>query len=211
MANRPGTIDDIDPEFLHDFRVAVRRTRSVLGHAKDVLPADVLDWSRDGFRSLGQVTGPAARPRRLRPGVGRLRRRPGAGDVAALQPVRRQLEADRAAAHAELAAVLRSAETTSLLERVARPGSPIRSTRPPAATAPTARSEPSCAAHRQGPGPPAGGGPGDHPGHAGRGGPRAAQGRQEAALPPGVLRRAAAGGRAQGVRQAPQGAAGQPR
>jgi CHAD domain-containing protein len=116
-ATLPGTIDDIDPEFLHDFRVAVRRTRSVLGHAKDVLPADVLDWSRDGFRSLGHVTGPSrdldvyvlewnGYVSALAPET-----------VAALQPVRRQLEADRDAAHAELAAALRSPETTELLER----------------------------------------------------------------------------------------------
>ena len=36
--NVPGTIDDIDPEFLHDLRVAVRRTRSVLSNARRVLP-----------------------------------------------------------------------------------------------------------------------------------------------------------------------------
>ncbi|MGH9166011.1 MAG: CHAD domain-containing protein [Acidimicrobiales bacterium] len=29
-ANWPGTVEDLDPEFLHDLRVAVRRTRSVL-------------------------------------------------------------------------------------------------------------------------------------------------------------------------------------
>ena len=39
--NVPGTIDDIDSEFLHDLRVAVRRTRSVLSNARRVLPADV--------------------------------------------------------------------------------------------------------------------------------------------------------------------------
>ena len=31
-----GTAADLDPEYLHDFRVAVRRTRSVLGAAKHV-------------------------------------------------------------------------------------------------------------------------------------------------------------------------------
>ncbi|MET0326184.1 MAG: CHAD domain-containing protein [Ilumatobacteraceae bacterium] len=115
--NRPGTIDDIDPEFLHDFRVAVRRTRSVLGHAKHVLPADVLDWSRDGFRALGQVTGPA---RDLDVYVLEWDRYVAAlapETVAALDPVRRQLEADRDAAHGELAAALRSSATTDLLER----------------------------------------------------------------------------------------------
>jgi len=58
LANEPGTRDDLDSEFLHDFRVAVRRTRSVLGEANHVLPADVLDTFRSGFKWLGQATGP---------------------------------------------------------------------------------------------------------------------------------------------------------
>ena len=57
-ANLPGTIDDIDAEFLHDLRVAVRRSRSVLRHGKRVLPADVLAWSQPDLKLLGQLTGP---------------------------------------------------------------------------------------------------------------------------------------------------------
>ena len=37
-ANVPGTMRDIDTEFLHDLRIAVRRTRSALKLAGDVLP-----------------------------------------------------------------------------------------------------------------------------------------------------------------------------
>lgn len=58
-ANRQGTIDDIDPEFLHDLRVAVRRTRSLLSHGKEVLPADGRDHFRGEFRWLGTITSPA--------------------------------------------------------------------------------------------------------------------------------------------------------
>ena len=58
-ANRPGTIDDIDEEFLHELRVAVRRTRSVLAESKGVLPDDVRDAQREAFGELGQQTGPA--------------------------------------------------------------------------------------------------------------------------------------------------------
>ena len=36
--NEPGTIADTDSEFLHDFRVAVRRTRAGLSQLKGVLP-----------------------------------------------------------------------------------------------------------------------------------------------------------------------------
>ena len=57
-ANLPGTIDDIDAEFLHDLRVAVRRSRSVLRHGKRVLPADVRAWSHPDLKHLGDITSP---------------------------------------------------------------------------------------------------------------------------------------------------------
>ncbi len=56
--NEPGTRADIDTEFLHDFRVAVRRTRSVLSQLKTILPPDVLGHYRPAFKWLGSVTGP---------------------------------------------------------------------------------------------------------------------------------------------------------
>lgn len=58
-ANWSGTVEAVDPEFLHDLRVAVRRTRSVLSQAKRVLPEDVRARYRDGFGWLGTITGPA--------------------------------------------------------------------------------------------------------------------------------------------------------
>jgi CHAD domain-containing protein len=56
--NHAGTVADIDSEFLHDFRVAVRRTRSVLGEAKGVLPVEALARFRAEFKWLGDVTTP---------------------------------------------------------------------------------------------------------------------------------------------------------
>ena len=58
MANQAGTIADTDSEFLHDFRVAVRRTRSVLGMASEVVPPDLLARLREGFKWLGDITTP---------------------------------------------------------------------------------------------------------------------------------------------------------
>ena len=59
-ANRPGTIDDIDEEFLHELRVAVRRTpHRCWRRARAVLPDDVRDRYREAFGELGQQTGPA--------------------------------------------------------------------------------------------------------------------------------------------------------
>src|SRR5262249_57562017 len=39
--NTEGVKNDIDTECLHDFRVAIRRTRAVLSQIKEVFPADV--------------------------------------------------------------------------------------------------------------------------------------------------------------------------
>ena len=57
-SNEPGVRDDLDSEFLHDFRVAVRRTRAVLGQLKKVLPPEVPTHYRPEFKWLGGVTGP---------------------------------------------------------------------------------------------------------------------------------------------------------
>jgi CHAD domain-containing protein len=57
-ANEAGTVAALDTEFLHDFRVAVRRTRSLLGQIKEIFPNKKLMRFRDGFAWLGQVTGP---------------------------------------------------------------------------------------------------------------------------------------------------------
>lgn len=56
--NEAGVIEDLDTEFLHDFRVAVRRTRSGLGQVREVLPAGATDTFRQEFAWLGEITGP---------------------------------------------------------------------------------------------------------------------------------------------------------
>lgn len=56
-ANFEGTIADVDSEFLHDFRVAVRRSRSVQRELKRVFGPDELAHFRAEFRWLQQVTG----------------------------------------------------------------------------------------------------------------------------------------------------------
>ena len=56
QANEQGIIDDIDSEFLHDFRVSVRRTRSALSQLKLVFPDDIQARYRDFFSWLGKIT-----------------------------------------------------------------------------------------------------------------------------------------------------------
>jgi CHAD domain-containing protein len=114
-ANQPGVRDDLDPEFLHDLRVAVRRTRSALGQIKGVLPpATTARFTRE-FAWLQELTGPARdldvyvlelpalglllppRPRR------------------SLGPLARLLERRRRAAHADLAHAMDSPRFARLL------------------------------------------------------------------------------------------------
>ncbi|MBN1142589.1 MAG: CHAD domain-containing protein [Deltaproteobacteria bacterium] len=56
--NCDGARADIDPEFLHDFRVAVRRTRSLFSQTKGVLPEEAVQRFRPEFKWLGEITGP---------------------------------------------------------------------------------------------------------------------------------------------------------
>ena len=48
-ANELGIIARFDPEFLHDYRVAVRRVRCILSQMKGVLPDDWSDFLRNEF------------------------------------------------------------------------------------------------------------------------------------------------------------------
>lgn len=52
-----GTLDGLDPEALHDFRVAARRTRSAIGQLKRALPPDAATHFAGEFKWLGDVTG----------------------------------------------------------------------------------------------------------------------------------------------------------
>ena len=57
-ANLPGTIADVDSEFLHDLRVSVRRTRALQRELAGVFPAQPLRRFRDEFKELQRITGP---------------------------------------------------------------------------------------------------------------------------------------------------------
>jgi CHAD domain-containing protein len=57
-ANVEGARRNLDSEFLHDLRVATRRTRSALSQIKEVFPAAEVDDFKQRFAWLQQVTGP---------------------------------------------------------------------------------------------------------------------------------------------------------
>jgi CHAD domain-containing protein len=56
--NLPGVLEDVDSEFLHDLRVAVRRTRSAQRQLKSVFPGVPIAYFRAEFRWVQQATGP---------------------------------------------------------------------------------------------------------------------------------------------------------
>ena len=112
-ANLPGTLDDLDTEFLHDFRVAVRRTRSVQREFQGVFPAGRLEPARRDFKRLQQVTGPV---RDL--DVNLLEFDELAGPLAAeLEPLRRLLAERREAEFRRMTRALKAPASRRALER----------------------------------------------------------------------------------------------
>lgn len=58
QANEQGLRDAIDTEFLHDYRVAVRRTRSALTQIKHLFSDKELEYFKQEFYWLGLITSP---------------------------------------------------------------------------------------------------------------------------------------------------------
>lgn len=56
--NEGGIIDDIDSEFLHDYRIAVRRSRTLLGQVPGVMPQRTLAHAKSQLARLGRITTP---------------------------------------------------------------------------------------------------------------------------------------------------------
>ena len=212
LANWDGTVADIDPEFLHDLRVAVRRTRVVLANAGRVLPEDVRQRAREDFAWLGGISGTARDLDVYQiewpdyTADSRRHRHRGAGP-AARAPRRRAPGRPRRAGRSALVDRGRSNPWMR-----GTTGSTVRST----STALGDRGLEPLAEDRRAADPPCPPGDGrtradDHPVDARRDRARPAQGRQEAALPHRVLRRAVRQVGADGVRRPAQGAAGHPR
>lgn len=109
----PGTIEASDAEHLHDLRIAIRRTRSVLRELGDLFPPEILSTYRTLFSHLAAATGG---PRDLDVhllGWDAQLEGLDAADRDALAPVRTELERRQQAARHELRGVLESAETTA--------------------------------------------------------------------------------------------------
>ncbi|HTZ92409.1 MAG TPA: CHAD domain-containing protein [Streptosporangiaceae bacterium] len=113
-ANVPGTRRDIDSEFLHDLRIAVRRTRSALKLCGRVLPAGLTREYRAEFRWLGDLTTPTRDLDVYLLDFGRMTAGLIAAAPADLTPFHDYLVRSRAAQHRRLVAGLRSARFARL-------------------------------------------------------------------------------------------------
>jgi CHAD domain-containing protein len=113
--NVPGTIASIDTEFLHDLRVAVRRTRSILKLVGDVLPNDLADRFAPDFKWLGDLTTPVRDLDVYLLELDSMSARLASADPADLDPFRSFLVKHRAAERRKLVRGLRSKRFQNLL------------------------------------------------------------------------------------------------
>lgn len=104
--NEPGTRAHLDPEFLHDFRVAVRRTRSLLGQIKGVLPQRIQTRFAREFAWLGAATGPSRDLDVFLLEFDELMTPLDARSRRTLEPLRAQLREQQQQAHGALTATL---------------------------------------------------------------------------------------------------------
>jgi CHAD domain-containing protein len=116
-ANVEGTIADIDSEFLHDFRVSVRRTRALQRQCKQVFPPQRLAGFRAEFRWLQLLTGDARDLDVYVLDFESMRARLAAPVRSDLDPLLGVLRDRRSAARSEMASALRSEQVSSLLAR----------------------------------------------------------------------------------------------
>jgi CHAD domain-containing protein len=105
--NVDGVLRDIDTEFLHDLRVAVRRTRSAIKLLGAVLPADLAEHFKGEFKWLGDVTTPVRDLDVHLLGFDALTGQLVAASPADLEPLRAFLAKRRAREFRRLAAALR--------------------------------------------------------------------------------------------------------
>jgi CHAD domain-containing protein len=106
--NVDGVLRDIDTEFLHDLRVAVRRTRSAIKLLGDVLPAGLASQYAAEFKWLGDLTTPTRDLDVYLLGFDSMTGHLVAASAADLEPFRAFLVRRRAREVRRLAAALRS-------------------------------------------------------------------------------------------------------
>jgi CHAD domain-containing protein len=114
--NVDGVLRDIDTEFLHDFRVAVRRTRSAIKLLGEVLPAGLAEHYAAEFKWLGDLTTPTRDLDVHLLGFGAMAGHLADGSAADLEPFRAFLLRRRAREFRRLAAALRTARFRAITD-----------------------------------------------------------------------------------------------
>lgn len=135
-ANEDGVLADFDSEFLHDYRVAVRRVRSALKELPGVLPPATEARLREEFRWLGDVTTPTRDLDVYLLAFPEFAATVGSAG-ADLEPLRKLLSAEQRRAHAGLVRALSSKRYGRLLaewEQVTEASTPVSAAGPAAAT-----------------------------------------------------------------------------
>ena len=208
--NVDGVLRDIDTEFLHDLRVAVRRTRSAIKLLGGVLPARLAEHYKAEFKWLGDLTTPTRDLDVHLLGFGPMTGQLVAASPADLEPLRAFLVKRRAREFRRLATALRGPRFRAITDDWRKALLEIRDAGGPRRTASRrgrpgrhhdrARIPAARRARRR-----------DHPGLAPGVATRPAQTRQGTTLPAGVLRAAARPGRVPQGGRRPQVAAGLPR
>jgi CHAD domain-containing protein len=113
-ANLPGTLEDTDAEFLHDYRVAIRRTRAVQRELSGVFEPAPLAVARAEFRWLQQSTGDARDLDVYLLGFEELRALLPEEMRAEIEPLREVLRGRRLTARREMTHALRSDRAVAL-------------------------------------------------------------------------------------------------
>lgn len=115
--NLPGLLADLDSEFLHDVRVAVRRARSTLKLTGDVLPAGPVARLGTDLKWLGDLTSPTRDLDVYLLGVPAMARGLRSFEPADLDPFRAHLRRRRTTAQRSMVRGLRSARFGQVLEQ----------------------------------------------------------------------------------------------
>ncbi len=116
-AHEPGVIADRDPEDLHRFRVALRRTRSCIGQMKRALPKKPLAKLKREFAWLGWATGPARDLDVFLEDMNRYRKKLPEASRPALDPLIELIMTDKQVEHERLLSALNSDRYRSLVRK----------------------------------------------------------------------------------------------
>lgn len=113
--NLPGLLDNVDTEFLHDFRVAVRRTRATLKLGRPCLPEVMCTRWEPAFKWLGDLTTPVRDLDVYELGLPTMGSWLVAANPADLEPLAAHLRSRRVAKRRTLVRGLRSEKFTLLM------------------------------------------------------------------------------------------------